>query len=274
MEVLKEKNEKQFAVVYFEKLIEKKEMEYFHLMKERLMATVFDVFVEKYDQDKFLIFEDKDDLEDVKFEVETYYFQYFKKFLENFEVDHQSYYNKSFLNLEEFNKNLFKIKDMIDLFFDKSVFNFIMKDFESAQDSTPFKDFVILEIMRASREVGLTQKIWQTFLESLDFKLKNYFKKLVKFLIFVFKDLHLISKYNAKTNLDVQENYFVLKKLQDLGFTDAVINMLMKMVVMFWQNLAFLVKLMPSLDRTSFNQAFEKFFQNLKIFIENLFYPE
>ena len=57
MTALKTKKLKIITINYFEKVVDKKESEYFYLLKDNMFNIIFDVCLEKYNQDNFTIFE-------------------------------------------------------------------------------------------------------------------------------------------------------------------------------------------------------------------------
>ena len=274
MIVLKKNEEKNSTINYFEKIVDKKEKEFLYLLKERLFNMIFDVFVEKYDKDYFMIFEEKHKEMDLKFEKETLYFKYFEEFILNYKYNGLKYYNEGTLNIKSFNKNLSKINEMIKLYFDPSVFIFLNKELDNSSNISMLEDFKLIEIIKASDKVDLLDKLLVDLIECLDFKLNQYFLKFVKFLFYIFRDTQNVSKLNINKNIDYNNDYFILYNLRDIGFLEIFTNCLMKLIIIFFQKIAFIFKIQENFNSKAFNQIIEKFFDKFKLFIENFFFPK
>ena len=271
MITLKKHEEKNSTINYFEKIVDKKEKEFLYLLKERLFNMIFDVFLEKYDKDYFIIFEEKNKNVEIKFEKETLYFKYFEDFIKNYKYDGLKYYSENNLNVKTFNSNLFKIKDMIKLFFDQKVFIFLNKELENSSNINILDDFKLIEIIKAANEIDLLENLLKDFIETLDFKMMHYFIKYLKFLFFIFKNTQNVSKFNSNKNTDFNNNYFILYNLRDLGFLEIFMNLLMKLIIIFFQKISFIFKIQTNFNSKAFDTIIEKFFDKFKLFIENFF---
>lgn len=274
MNFLKEKKEDNSTLIYFEKIVDKKEKEFLYLLKERSFTIIFDVFIEKYNKDYFSIFEQKTEESDLQFETDTLNFKYFEDFIINYKNDYTKYYNNSSLNLKYFNKELFKIKEMINLFFDINVFTFLEKELENSRNIDFLEDYKILEIIKSANKLNLIDILINDLLQGFDFKLTQYFLKFSKFLIYVFRDSSNVAKIKSNINFNFNNDYFILANLQDICFSELFVNCLMKLIIIFWQKIGFIFRISEKFDRKNFNKIFEKFFDVLKVYVENFFFSK
>lgn len=74
-------------------------------------------------------------------------------------------------NLEGFNRSIPKLKEMIELFFDQRVFEFLKKELETISSNIKVPDLKYIEMLQAANELDLLETLLKDFLKSYQFKL-------------------------------------------------------------------------------------------------------
>ena len=122
---------------------------------------------------------------------------------------------------------------MIDLYFDTRVIEFLRQELKNPSSNTCIEDLKFIEIIESTRILESTKSLMDDFINTLDFRLVQYFLSITKFFIFMLKDSKLAGRYRSMSH-DTSSYYFILSRLKNAKFLEIFAEVLIQMIIFFW----------------------------------------